>query len=310
MNRVLIMQEKIGNILKDRTDNYYLSVMNGLSAGEKFYWNWGAFIGGPFWLAYRKMYLYSSVCLTLIVPLLIIMLPSNNAGHSPQLEQDVRYAILAASKLLAVLLQLFFSIILGVWGNNFYYRHIRKKIEKRYHLCQEYEPTNILIAYCFMFFFALMPNVYLKDKARVKSSLKGVNNFDTSFNYKNIESLTSISSHYIKKFLKIEQGSIFSINWEILGLFHFNFIWFFYKKMYKYGVMLLATEIIYYPFALFLSKFAAQYAEYYYGQFSILSFLFFIGAIFVPQMITIMLFLGGANHLYYRYIMQDRGKSI
>ncbi|MDR1982674.1 MAG: DUF2628 domain-containing protein [Holosporaceae bacterium] len=301
---LLIMQEKIKNVLKDGTDNYYLSIMNGLSSGKKFYWNWGAFIGGPFWLAYRKMYLYSSVCLILIVPLLIIMLLPNNAEHSSQLEQDVRHAILAASRILVILLQLFFSLILGIWGNNLYYRHIRKKIEKGYHLCKGYEATGIFVALCFMFFFVLMPNAYLKDKALVKKSLKEVDNWDTSINNKNIESVTSVSSHYIEKFSKIERGDIFCINWEIFCLSHFSSIWFFYKKMYKYGFMILTAEIIYYPLALFLYELTAQYAEFYHKQSSFLSFLFFVGAIFIPNIITIILFLGGANRLYYRFITQ------
>jgi hypothetical protein len=79
--------------------------------------------------------------------------------------------------------------------------------------------------------------------------------------------------------------------------------------MYKYGFMMLASEIIYYPFAVFLSKLAVQYAEFYYNQSSFLSFLFSVGAIFIPHIITIILFLGGANRLYYRSITQDCLKS-
>jgi hypothetical protein len=189
-------QKKIENALRNGTDDYYLSVMSSLSSGKKFRWNWGAFVGGPLWLAYRKMYLYSSICLTLIIPsLIMITASSNNAGLSTKLEQDVIHAMSAASITLVLFLQLLFSIFLGFFGNNLYYRHIRKKIRKGYHFCKEYESTDVLMVYFFMFFFVLMPNAYLKDKARVKKSLNGMDDFDTSFDDKNIESVTSVSSH-------------------------------------------------------------------------------------------------------------------
>jgi hypothetical protein len=229
-------KEKIETALKDGADNYYLSVMNDLSAGKKFRWNWGAFVGGPLWLAYRKMYLYSFVCLMLIVLFVIGIIP---------FDQEVRFdAASDAPKRLLLLSQLFLSIFFGFWGNNLYYRSIRKKIKEGYHVCKEYKSTNILIVYCFVLFFILMPIGYLRDKARVKKSLGEAGNFNADFSDKNVESVTSASSHYMKKFSKIEQGRIFSINWEIFALSHFGSFWFFYKKIYKYGFIVLTAEII------------------------------------------------------------------
>lgn len=113
-----------------------------ISLNDKISWNWGAFLGGSFWLFYRKMYtLFFSLSLFLVLPIisfmmrmtlgvrvlsdpefwgsLILTLMKGSKGHSIGL-QLFMFVIDQTSILL--LLFLICSVILGLFSNGWYLR--------------------------------------------------------------------------------------------------------------------------------------------------------------------------------------------
>lgn len=74
------------------------------SGSDKFVrtWNWGAFIGGPWWLLYRKMHLYAAIYFILALPFFVFI----------------------------PLLGLIPMAGLGMAGNFIYYKYAKKKISE------------------------------------------------------------------------------------------------------------------------------------------------------------------------------------
>ncbi len=75
-------------------------------------WNWMGFLGGIFWLGYRKM--YDIICICLGIVLLFDAL---------QYMLDVDF-----SRHISISL----STTIGLCGNTFYYKHVKKKINHIY----------------------------------------------------------------------------------------------------------------------------------------------------------------------------------
>lgn len=119
----------------------YVKAFKRLDETGKHTWNWAAFFFGELWMAYRKMYLYTFFVsvIDLIFSLCVSFYVYGNFSSFYLLRNDHP--------------NLFFSIILCYWlisgvftgyfGNALYYRTIKKKIKKGYHLLDKYSPTSI-----------------------------------------------------------------------------------------------------------------------------------------------------------------------
>lgn len=92
-------------------------------------WNWGAFLGGPFWLAYRKMYLYA-VLFTIID---ILLISFSNVFIDP-------------SGKVSGWLQLVLYVIVGILSNNLYLHHAEQKITKISTMYGDTERQNIRLS--------------------------------------------------------------------------------------------------------------------------------------------------------------------
>jgi hypothetical protein len=100
----------------------------------------------------------------------------------------------------------------------------------------------------------------------------------------------------LKKFHAIEAKKLISLNW---AAFCGGALWFFYKKMHKYGFILLTAVLAYYIVVLGgdILVLCGENRE------AALAILFseeFWIKTFVPRVI----FLLGANHLYYRFCLE------
>lgn len=115
--------------------HYYLPRFRAISHGGSGGWNWPAFIFGPFWLFYRKQYGLGVLCF-------IIHTLANIASfiaYDPVMSAVDEAAALAAETalmnsplfipvaLLAVL-DMLMCVVLGLKGNEFYFRFCTKKI--------------------------------------------------------------------------------------------------------------------------------------------------------------------------------------
>ena len=90
--------------------DYYLRKWRKTAAPEKaLSWNWAAFIFGAFWVGYRQMYAY--------LALLVGMMLAADLAYIYVLgwEPDMRITI-------------GISLLMGVFGNALYFRHIRRKL--------------------------------------------------------------------------------------------------------------------------------------------------------------------------------------
>lgn len=71
-------------------------------------WNWSSCLGGFFWLGYRKMYFHA-----LIIAGLSLIINLIETFTAISLRQSINIGVL---------------ILLGACGNNWYYKHVNKKI--------------------------------------------------------------------------------------------------------------------------------------------------------------------------------------
>lgn len=85
-------------------DDYYAEVMT-----KDFSWNWGAFFLGAFWLAYRKMYLFTLLYIVIIAAI---------------------YSIVPSGYVTGIAVTIITAIILGAFGNKLYLTHAENKIKR------------------------------------------------------------------------------------------------------------------------------------------------------------------------------------
>ncbi len=137
-------------------EDYYFQVFKKIEIQNENTWNWPAFFFGEYWMLFRKMYLYSF--LTGIVDLLItafllsalISLKSNPESFS-------------AIHWITLIVHILIKIMLGMYGNRLYYRVVKNRIHKGYHLLRKYRPTTfsaLLICWIMLSSFLLIPRVY------------------------------------------------------------------------------------------------------------------------------------------------------
>ena len=111
---------------KPEKDTYYRQVYEKISSGKRVVWNWPAFLFGPGWLLYRRLYLqhflYSIVA---ILPTwcLLILYPRFDFVFLGQLVRD-------DFEMVFLLLFILLHILLGLFGSAIYYMKTVKKMNK------------------------------------------------------------------------------------------------------------------------------------------------------------------------------------
>ena len=118
-NDSLVMDEltesEVRLFVQENAD-YYLNKWKSTDKTKKARWNWAACWGSIFWLGYRKMY----------KPLIIVIIAiAATDGIELLLHFDS-----ATSKVFDKLIGIVVYTILGIFGNNLYYNHVREKIQK------------------------------------------------------------------------------------------------------------------------------------------------------------------------------------
>jgi hypothetical protein len=265
-------------LLKDSADGYYISAFKEIDHRGKLIWNWAACCGGSCWLAYRKMYWLA------LSYFLLTILPS--------------YAFLRDESLSAhLLLFVIFRILLGFYGNNVYYFMVKRRIKNGSHLNEKYKGAHTILLYFNATLLGAIAAfiIWMRDKIALNAILKNRASFNADLNEKNIKAVVSsrIDEHYLNKFRKIDAQKMISLNW---AAFFGGASWFFYKKMYKYGLILLVAVLAYYTIVLG-GDILVLCGEDNKAALAILFSTEFWIKIIVPRMI----FLLGANHLYYRF---------
>jgi len=105
-------------------EEYYVKAFKRLNETGKNTWNWAAFLFGPAWMLYRKMYLYGTIFYMIFGTI-----------------QNV--VVSTGSVFLAFFFSLGIRILYGYFGNSLYYRIVKKRIRQGYHLLDRYSPTSI-----------------------------------------------------------------------------------------------------------------------------------------------------------------------
>ncbi len=156
---------------ESNSDHYYRVVYEKITSGKKVSWNWAAALLGVSWLLYRKMfkicfwYLISVVLVAaLILAFLLISALSLQTLETMFVFLSVAIGIMCR------------FLILGLFGNWLYVRHVHKKIDKGYHLCPLKNTCRSLFCasiipplYILALFFG--PFIAWSDKRKVKATL-------------------------------------------------------------------------------------------------------------------------------------------
>jgi hypothetical protein len=112
-NRVFVVDDAEIKQFVGKRSGYYFSqwkAFYGANPPLKVCWNWAALLMGPFWLGYRKMYGYATIYMFMILAFDIIQIHLQVNLIEP--------------------LKCGFLWMLGIIGNNLYYRYTRRKIYK------------------------------------------------------------------------------------------------------------------------------------------------------------------------------------
>ncbi len=296
-------EQKILELTKDPSLDYYLSAFKRIEETGKSTWNWAAFLGGEMWLNYRKMYMFGVFYFILAAIVSFIFSFSietfcKSAGFA--WTEEIWISIFLIGFLLLP------RIILGFFGNKFYYKRVKKNIRKGYHLCDKYKVTSPVMLY-----FSYNPInpivalvIWIHDRALLRKTLKSKVSFNNDINEENIKTMVSTKSehYYLKKFKKIEIGKVISINWAAwLG----GTFWFLYRKMYLCGFSLLAINLIFLISCASMFSFPLNEDAFKTLQSSV-SCLFQVAVNFI---IGFVLWLGGANRLYYNFCLKKSAEE-
>ncbi len=117
-------QQKIENEPIEEVE-YYKSAFALLDKEEKHTWNWCAFLFGPTWALYRKMYLYSFLGMILLSLLTIIIKFIMIKSITPEAWENSTFA-----KFIELVSAIFCYVIWGYFGNALYYRTVKKRIKR------------------------------------------------------------------------------------------------------------------------------------------------------------------------------------
>jgi len=151
-------------------DQYYRRTYEKLSAGKTITWNWNAFLFSILWLFYRKMYLAA-----VLVPVLTIAYYATLLLLSSMFPTEHADGLFVTS---VFIFYIFPWLLLGMLANWMYVRHVHKKIDKGYHLC-ELKNTDGLSAFisAFIPFLGLISGliITISDKRKVKKAKRLAN---------------------------------------------------------------------------------------------------------------------------------------
>ncbi len=178
--------------------NYYTSAFGKLDNTGKNTFNFAACIFGPFWLAYRKMYVESMIFSSLLSVLLLPIATSSFLYNGSSVVGIIISSLFILGLIFAVL---------GFYGNRIYRYFVSRQISNGYHLMPKYRTTSILSAV-----FAIIQPLYLL--ADIYENLKWQEN------YKFGEGDKIYSEENIEKYLKNDTENHFYGKLAILcGIF-------------------------------------------------------------------------------------------
>lgn len=163
----------------------YANKFRKTEATRKSTWNWAAFLFGPIWFFYRKLYKVGSIFLTLRLGLSLISLPygerlisametltevAQGLTEPNQAYLDAANALFAAEipVLIIGLLALLLSVVSGLIADRLYKNHITTNLDKVQKLDDPFQVTqllastsgvNIIAACCVATLLYLLPNI-------------------------------------------------------------------------------------------------------------------------------------------------------
>ena len=115
---------------KETKQDYYVKAFKNLDEGKNT-WNWAACFGGIFWMLFKKMYLYAFLFCVVNGLIIVGSLALGPKGVLP-------FAVIGIYFLVT-------QIIYGFFGNALFYRIVKKKIAKGYHLLNKYHHESMSI---------------------------------------------------------------------------------------------------------------------------------------------------------------------
>ena len=155
--------------MKQNKVDYYLNQFKKIKAGQ-ITWNWSACFAGFFWLIYRKMYTTSIVYTTisaLYFACVLVLAFAYSMDYTSFIFTNMNSIgiPIGVSLILAPLLNFLSglalvmipNVILGILGNRIYYRSIKRRIKKGYHLIRTYDATDCLTVSLMLFFVFFVP---------------------------------------------------------------------------------------------------------------------------------------------------------
>ncbi|MDR2107631.1 MAG: DUF2628 domain-containing protein [Holosporaceae bacterium] len=273
-------------LLKDSADDYYVSAFRKINDTGKLTWNWAACCGGSCWLAYRKMYWFG------LCYFLLTILPSYTFLKEESL--PVHAALLVVSR-----------ILLGFYGNSLYYFAVKNRIKEGRHLNEKYKGAHTILLYLNVTLFGAVAAliIWARDKIALRGLLKSRTSFNSDLNEENIRAVISagIDDHYLGKFRGICAKKLISSNW---AAFFGGATWFFCKKMHKYGFAFLVATLAYYAIVLGGDLFILCGED----EKAALAILF-SGEFWMKALFPRIIFLLGADRLYYGFCAEKAGKK-
>ena len=167
-------------MISEQKLNYYTLAFKKLDNTGENTFNFAACIFGPFWLAYRKMYVESMIFSALLSGLWLPISASSFLYNG----SSVVGIVISSLFILGLI-----WTVLGFYGNRIYRYFVSRQISNGYHLMPEYRTTSVLSA-----LFAIIQPLYLL--ADIYENLKWQEN------YKFKEEDKAYSEENIAKYLK------------------------------------------------------------------------------------------------------------
>jgi len=111
---------------------YYRAAFRKLEETGRNSWNWSAFLFGAMWALYRKMYTYTAMVLAISTVVVYF---------------SIMFFELADAMIIISSMNLIIAFFFGFFGNSLYYKLLKHRVSKGYHLVSEYSPTNLLAVF-------------------------------------------------------------------------------------------------------------------------------------------------------------------
>ena len=321
-------EKKVRDLTRSAADDYYVKAFKEIASGKKFVWNWGA-CGLFHWMIYRKMFTPAFLIFALVSYLLfaihnvfiflgicIVLAALCGAfGNLLYYNYSERYIKKGVATLedynplcyLGLFTSIFvlypsllsFLAFLGnyqkwVAENAEFFGDSEKKLMDMYAAINptDYEhmagATISIILVAVLQFVIVSGFFYGRDWWKLRKSEKKLTKMNTQMSEANIRIVTSTGAdeYYFHQFERIEKGAIFSINCAAAFFGgRIGILWFAYRKMYKTAAVMLIFGVAY-------------FRGLHYAQSEDIRLILNL----VMLAVELILLLGGANHIYYRYV--------